>query len=232
MNHGFLNHRFHGFSRIAGLMVGMAIAAGGLGPVAFLGMGQRWGLPVLASDSPLFNPPLAIGEVTAIAKDMTVFIAGPTSGSGAIVHRQGNVYTVLTTKAVVSRSGPYEVVTSNGRRYAVSPEGVILLPLVDLAVLQFTSSETYPVAQLAEPSDSQIYLTVANQPQTTLFAAGNLLSTAGRNFADGSDLLYNSPLQSAGSGGPVVDRWGRLIGIQGRFNPESPTVNSAIAVSN
>jgi WD40 repeat protein len=228
-----MNHRLHRFSPMAGLMALMAIAAGGLGPVPVLERVEGFGLQALASsDSPLFNPPLAIGEVTAIAKDMTVFIAGPTSGSGAIVHRQGNVYTVLTTKAVVSGRDGYEVVTSNGRRYAVSPEGVILLPLVDLAVLQFTSSETYPVAQLAEPSDSQIYLTVANQPQTTLFAAGNLLSTTGRNLADGSDLLYNSALQSAGSGGPVVDRWGRLIGIQGRFNPESPTVSSAIAVSN
>ncbi|MCT7972519.1 trypsin-like peptidase domain-containing protein [Laspinema olomoucense] len=227
-----MNHGFHRFSRMAGMMVGMAIASGGLGPVPVLGRFEGWGLQASASDSSLFNPPLAIEEVTAIAKDMTVFIAGPTSGSGAIVHRQGNVYTVLTTKTVVSGSGPYQVVTSNGRRYSVSPSGVIMLPLVDLAVLQFTSSETYPVAQLAEPSDSQIYLTVATQPQTTLFAAGNLVSTAGMNLSDGYDLLYNSALQSAGSGGPVVDRWGRLIGIQGRFNPESVTASSAIAVSN
>ncbi len=234
-----MNHRFHGFSRIwgvlrrlAGMMVGTAIAAGGFALVPFWEIGSPQSLQALASDSPLFNPPLAIAEVTAIAKDITVFIAGPTSGSGAIVNRQGTIYTVLTTKTVVSGSGPYEVVTSNGRRYQINPQGVILLPLVDLAVLQFTSSETYPVAQLAEPSDSQIYLTVANQPQTTLFAAGNLVSTAGSNLSNGYDLLYNSPLQSAGSGGLVVDRWGRLIGIQGRFNTQSPTVNSAIAVSN
>lgn len=227
-----MNHRLHRFSPMAGLMVGMAIVVGGLTPVPLLGRGSGEFLEALASDSPLFNPPLAIGEVTAIAKDMTVFIAGPTSGSGAIVNRQGNVYTVLTTKAVVSGGGVYEVVTGDGRRYRVGPEGVILLPLVDLAVLQFTSSETYPVAQLAEPSDSQVYLTVATQPQTTLFAAGNLVSTAGTNLSDGYDLLYNSALQSAGSGGPVVDRWGRLIGIQGRFNTQSPTVSSAIAVSN
>ncbi|WP_198017792.1 beta-propeller domain-containing protein [Oscillatoria acuminata] len=217
---------------MAGMIAAMAIVAGGLGPVSFSGRFEGWELQALASESPLFNPPLAIGEVTATAKDITVFISGPISGSGAIVHRQGNVYTVLTTKTVVSGRGVYEVVTGDGRRYSVSPEGVILLPLVDLAVLQFTSSETYPVAQLAEPSDSQIYLTVANQPQTTLFAAGNLVSTAGTNLSDGYDLLYNSALQSAGSGGPVVDRWGRLIGIQGRFNTQSPTVNSAIAVSN
>ncbi|MCT7966161.1 trypsin-like peptidase domain-containing protein [Laspinema sp. D1] len=227
-----MNHGLHRFSPMAGLMVLMAIAAVGFTQVPVSGRLEGWGLQALASDSPLFNPPLAIEEVTAIAKDMTVFIAGPTSGSGAIVSRQGNVYTVLTTKTVVSGSGPYQVVTSNGRRYSVSPSGVILLPLVDLAVLQFTSSETYPVAQLAEPSDSQIYLTVANQPQTTLFAAGNLVSTAGTNLSDGYDLRYNSALKSSGSGGPVVDRWGRLIGIQGRFNPESVTGSSAIAVSN
>lgn len=235
-----MNHRLQKFSRILGGFAKFftatiaipAIGVGGFAEVRLLERVEGWGLQASASDSPLFHPPLPIGEVTAIAKDMTVFISGPTTGSGAIVNRQGNVYTVLTTKTVVSGGGVYEVVTGDGRRYRVSPEGIILLPLVDLAVLQFTSSETYPVAQLAEPSDSQIYLTVATQPQTTLFAAGNLVSTAGTNLSDGYDLLYNSALQSSGSGGPVVDRWGRLIGIQGRFNSQSPTVSSAIAVSN
>ncbi len=185
-----------------------------------------------AADSTLFNPPLAIADLTAIAKGMTVFISGSTSGSGAIVDRQGNLYTVLTTKTIASSDRVYEVVTADGRRYRVNPDGVKRLPLVDLAVLQFTSSETYPVAQLAEPSASQIYLTVATQPQTTLFAAANLVSSAGTNLAQGYDLVYNSALQSSGSGGPVLDQWGRLIGIQGRFNAQSPTVNSAIAVSN
>ena len=61
-------------------------------------------------------------EVGKIAKSVTVAIRTPEErGSGAIIARSGNTYTVLTAAHVVKKTtGRYTIELSDGQKYAVS----------------------------------------------------------------------------------------------------------------
>ncbi len=57
------------------------------------------------------EPPVAMAleapEVSKIAKQFIVRIHGAETGSGVIIKREGNVYTVLTNKHVMDSPGQY-----------------------------------------------------------------------------------------------------------------------------
>lgn len=66
-----------------------------------------YGFPVvlLGAAIVVVQPQVAIAltaaEVNAIAKQITVRIDGTNTGTGVIINRQGNTYTVLTSEHVV-----------------------------------------------------------------------------------------------------------------------------------
>ena len=70
--------------------------------------------PPSLSETPLFVQALTSQQINARAKEFTVRIDGQSNGSGAIVARNGNTYTVLTNWHVVEESGQYTVQTSDG----------------------------------------------------------------------------------------------------------------------
>ncbi|MEB3831366.1 WD40 repeat domain-containing protein [Phormidium sp. CCY1219] len=210
------------FKQMTAILLGAAIATGTGFPPA---------LPSRAiAQTREGNAPLAIAELNQIAKNISVYISGETSGSGAIVGRQGNTYSVLTTQQALSGGERWELFTADGRRYRVSGDRVRRLPGGDLAVVEFTSDRDYPVAQLASPSDSNIYLAVATEPQTTLFAAGEWVSFPGNTPSPDYRLIYTSALQPTLSGGVVLDAWGRAVAIQARLNENATFVNAAIPI--
>jgi S1-C subfamily serine protease len=80
-------------------------------------------------------------------------------GSGSIVHRQGNLYTLITNRHVacgdrlcqLPERVTYNLRTFDGQRYQVPVTGVKLLGKdLDLAIIQFRSNRNYSVAQVAE----------------------------------------------------------------------------------
>lgn len=175
-----------------------------------------------------------VTNVDRIAQQITVRIDSKLSGSGsgAIVARQGNTYTVLTAEHVVPKPDQYTIVTPDGQSHAVSLETIQRFSGVDLAVLKFSSSQSYPVATLANYTISLgdrplVFLSGfpggpgAPNPPTRKFTAGTASSTAVTLFttqssysvASGRDLTYTSFSQPGMSGGPVLDQMGRVIGI-------------------
>ncbi|MCU0517397.1 MAG: serine protease, partial [Oscillatoria sp. Prado101] len=102
-------------------------------------------------------------EVEEIAKEITVLIpetladGREANGSGSIIAREGNTYTVLTAYHVVCKDqndqcqqprNQLRVVTSDGEEYPLNFSTVRKIPGVDLAVFQFTSDKNYRVATL------------------------------------------------------------------------------------
>ncbi|MBC6471660.1 MAG: hypothetical protein GDA48_01525 [Hormoscilla sp. GM102CHS1] len=60
-------------------------------------------------------------DVSTIAEAITVRIDGPKAGgSGVIVKREGNTYTVLSNWHVVDDSGNYVIKTADGKRHRVT----------------------------------------------------------------------------------------------------------------
>jgi S1-C subfamily serine protease len=106
----------------------------------------------------------AVGEVRAqqspnteaiarIAQAITVRIEGATQGSGALVQREGDRYTVLTAWHVVSGQRLGEelaIYTPDGRSNALEAGSIRRVGEVDLAVLTFTSEITYQLARIGD----------------------------------------------------------------------------------
>ncbi len=86
-------------------------------------------------------------QVAQLAKKITVSINSKNSnGSGVIINKSGNIYTVLTAAHVVGKEDKYEIVTADNQRHIVS--SVKKLPNVDLAVVNFTNDNNYAAAKI------------------------------------------------------------------------------------
>ena len=122
-------------------------------------------------------PPGVVRENNAIARQITVFIDDideenkrDSNGSGVIIARDGNTYTVLTAAHTFTgkRSSKYinqdptqfsiptktyEILTADGKCHSIERRIIRFLDEaanLDLAVFKFTSRHNYSVAKLAD----------------------------------------------------------------------------------
>lgn len=173
---------------------------------------------------------LSATDVSTIAEAITVRIDGQNSGSGVLIKRVGNIYTVLTAAHVVVSVDEYDVVTTDGQRYPLAYHRVKKFPNVDLALVQFTSSTSYPVADLGDSAGvkagASIYVSGFPVPTAAItesiwnFSSGKVTANAKRPLADSYSLVYSNNTLPGMSGGAVLDNQGKLIGIHGRADAE------------
>ncbi|MDY6896620.1 MAG: S1C family serine protease, partial [Cyanobacteriota bacterium] len=114
--------------------------------------------PLIGATSIFLLQPLSVKalssvEVGKIAEGITVMIDykdNSGNGSGVIIGKKGNEYTVLTAAHVVAKPNlQYEIVTPKNQRYQLNYSSVKKLPKqIDLAVVTFTSNQNYKVAQI------------------------------------------------------------------------------------
>jgi WD40 repeat protein len=189
---------------------------GGGFPIIFLGA-------TLAIVQPLVAAALKSDEIYPIAQQITVKIDGANTGSGVIIERQGNNYTVVTNRHVVFAAGSYTVQTSDGKSYQANQ--IKKFSNADLAVFQFTSSQNYRVAE--KGNSDQV------TGGKTIYIGGypaGISGISGRNFTflpgqisgilsnpkDGYGFGYTVQAFQGMSGGPILDEEGKLVGIHGR----------------
>ena len=173
----------------------------------------------------------------AVARDaqaITVRIEGATQGSGVLVKRDGNRYTVLTAWHVVSGQRPGEeldVYTPDGKRHSVEQGSIQRFGAVDMAVLSFSSSTAYEVARVGDvksvSSGSGIYVAGFPLPTSAVptrifrFLKGDVIANATVAIPNGYQLLYSNPTLPGMSGGAVMNAQGQLVGIHGQGETDS-----------
>ncbi|NER00625.1 MAG: trypsin-like peptidase domain-containing protein, partial [Cyanothece sp. SIO2G6] len=136
---------------------------------------------------PLSLNALTKPELQQRARSITVLVDGLNPGSGVIVAHdaQQNQYWVLTAQHVVATEDEYWIVTPDGQEYPIDYRTVHKLPGLDLALVAFESTVTYPIAVLADYPQSQTFPYVAvsgwtgsniyQEPVNYEFAVGQLL---------------------------------------------------------
>ncbi|MBD2622179.1 tetratricopeptide repeat protein [Microcystis flos-aquae FACHB-1344] len=155
-------------------------------------------LPQVNPDIETTAPTDYIAELEAKAKGFTVRIdsSSKANGSGVIIAKKGNIYTVLTADHVLcenkeesqdAASEPcpdhtYTVVTSDGKTRNIEKSTIIRQKGVDLAVFQFESRDNYPVAEIANYNPNTYdfvfaagFPKIGNNPSKWLFSGGAIL---------------------------------------------------------
>jgi serine protease Do len=165
-----------------------------------------------------------------LARETTVGIkTGKSSGSGAIVQKQGQTYTVLTSWHVVAFDrGDRTIVTSDGLVHRPLGGTVRRLGNTDLAIVQFRSYTEYKVAPISpEPVAVGEPVLAAGFPADSGFGVlavkrGFVSLLLPKSLPEGYSLGYTNEVKIGMSGGPIFNGKGFLIGINGRGKYRDP----------
>jgi tetratricopeptide (TPR) repeat protein len=166
-------------------------------------------------------------EAGKIAKNITISInpGSDNAGSGAIIQRQGNSYTVLTAGHVVRNSpSTSSIITPDGKKHQL--KSFKIAKEKDLATVKFESNSNYSVVKLGDAAKSSegstVYVsgfplaTRAISKSVYNFTEGKVKANANQDIADGYSLVYSNSTLPGMSGGPVLNDDGELIAIHGK----------------
>ena len=165
------------------------------------------------------------------AEEITVKISGHSNGSGVIFLQEGDIYSVVTNQHVVPIDTDYTIRTNDGIDHqAINRQEI---PGLDLAIVQFASSEDYYTATLGNSEELELVqpVYVAGFPgeQTNLRIDDGKIATIKQDVLqnplaeEGYALEYDNNTLSGSSGGAVLDEEGILMGINGEadFDPQT-----------
>jgi hypothetical protein len=204
-----------------------------------------WQAPVLAQTQNQNQYTGVAKQVDDIAQQITVLINSKKNGngSGVIVAREGNTYYVLTATHVVQNPDTYSLVAPDGQKYQLDSSQTKILEGVDLAVVKFTSKETYSLATLGRYNlKDNFWVFVSGFPKPARKGQHQRMLTAGiisqEDEADflakdgyslgqgGRGLVYTSLSLGGMSGGPVLDSRGYVVGINTAAENEHETTQA------
>lgn len=167
-------------------------------------------------------------EINLRAKQTIVRIDGASVGSGTLIDRADDTYTVLSNWHVMKNQGEYIVQTIDGRKHQIDPASIKQLPGIDLAIFKFNSSQNYQLAELGDSNNvsegQNVYF--AGYPgelreednRYYRFFTANLVGILPKSTENGYSLVYSGEAFPGMSGGPVLNNNGLMIGIHGEAN--------------
>lgn len=166
---------------------------------------------------PLITLALTSDQIGRIATQVTVLITGNGSGSGVIIRKNGNIYTVLTNFHVLDDSSNYQVTTHDKKKYQVT--NIKRIQDLDLATFEFKSTRKYKVVE--QGNSKQI--TIGTSVYISGFPADkglnfleNKISRIDEPQEGGYALVYRVGAFPGMSGGPILNSDGKLVGIHGK----------------
>jgi tetratricopeptide (TPR) repeat protein len=183
---------------------------------------------------------LSAVEVGKIAKSVTVSIDSANSvGSGVVIKKEGNTYTVLTAAHVVRNlQAEFKLTTPDGKNYPLVATNIKATADADLAIVKFQSSTIYPIAKLGnvETASEGSIVYVSGFPLATAaisqsiynFTEGKVTANANRPLTGGYSLVYSNNTLPGMSGGPVFNQAGETIAIHGKGDIKESTETSNI----
>lgn len=164
-------------------------------------------------------------EINKIAKETTVLLSSKQFGSGVIIGKQGNRYSVLTAKHVVGPADTYQVTTVDGKAHPLNNHAIQKSPDLDLAVVSFESPQNYHVAPLGNSDEllegNPVFIAgwpaAGNAiPHIYQLTTGAISGLSPRALAGGYRLIYTNVTRAGMSGGPIFNGKGQVVGIHGQ----------------
>ncbi len=177
--------------------------------------------PVLNSSLPLKND-----QLSHLAHQISVqILADNKLGSGVIIAKKGQIYTIITNAHVLRAvKAPYRVKTFDDHIYQATVIHKIKFPKQDLVLLQFYSPNLpYQVAKLGNSSTMKIgeevwgvgFPVSSKSPRKFTVRKGRISLILDKPLADGYQIGYTSEIEKGMSGGAVLNQRGEVIAING-----------------
>lgn len=189
----------------------------------------------------LNSPNNESASVVETAKQVTVRVmTDHATGSGALIAHHKNVYTVLTCKHVVfgAKSTQLKILTADGTIHVARWQRKTQFPDVDLAILQFSSEKAYQVVALGDSqsllagdlvyaagffnwqwvNQDEIQDTHSWGLKAYQLTVGSVDLLPPHPLAEGYQIGYTNHIERGMSGGPVLNQYGELVGINGRVS--------------
>ncbi|MDJ0589141.1 MAG: serine protease [Pleurocapsa sp. MO_226.B13] len=157
-----------------------------------------------------------------IAREITVKItSAENGGSGVIIAQQDNTYLILTNNHVLRGGDTFTIHTYDGVTHQASPVANGIETDDDLALLQFSSENSYQTATInsaATPRVEQTILAVGYSAETgeLVTQEGTINQLSSKALKDGYQIGYTSNIVQGMSGGAILNTDGEVIGINGK----------------
>lgn len=188
-------------------------------------------------------PQSSVKEIEQLARSITVKVRSKNVlGSGILIRKQGNVYTVVTNDHVLlGGNPPYCIETSDGKIHSAVKIQTNSLKGKDLGLLQFRSDKTnYAVASfsLAPIIGEEVFAAgfpfvdaTSNSAISAFgkdgfaFKMGQVSLVLDKPLQRGYRIGYTNDLEKGMSGGPLLNRRGQVVAINGMH--EDPILDTA-----
>ena len=170
-----------------------------------------------------------ISKVSATAEEINVQIEGATKGTGVLIKKDGDRYTVITAWHVIKENRPNEevgIITKDGKEHIWESKSLKRIGEVDMATFTFTSSNSYQIARIGDTKTISMGNTIfisgyplANSSvpiRLIRFLKGQVITNTDLSIPDGYQLHYNNDTRVGMSGGSILNIKGELVGIHGR----------------
>lgn len=142
-------------------------------------------------------------------------------GTGTLIKKQGEIYTVITNDHVLNASNPpYQIQTPDSRIYPAKISQNVKFRDHDLGLLQFSSEQTYQIATMGNSSrltvGDKVFTTgFTNESKEIIFTKGNVSLVLDKPLEGSYQLGYTNDINKGMSGGPVLNIQSELVGING-----------------
>ena len=173
---------------------------------------------------------IAVKQLCKTAAKFTVkIISGRSWGTGILVQKQRDIYTLVTNGHVLQdKAEKFIIETEDGQQYQAS----LLVNFYhgeitgnDLAFLQFNSRKNYAIVDLVKSEKNERVMAVGfptdvNVPKSnnrglTCTKLGDVSEYLAKPMQSGYQIGYNLTIFNGMSGGPLLNDAGQLVGIIG-----------------
>ncbi|MEL6912014.1 MAG: tetratricopeptide repeat-containing serine protease family protein [Cyanobacteria bacterium J06598_4] len=182
-------------------------------------------------------------EIAQIATETTVKIdntLGIPGGSGVIIAKQNNTYTVLTANHVVLNPNVGYIVKIKGQQHAVNAVRSLKSETgLDLAVATFESPQAYATATFGDSEyasvGSNVYvsgfpLSVDIDAKREHEFTTGMITSIREDAPEGYSMRYQALTRRGMSGGAVFDTSGNLVGVHGQGDVTGSVKNESSSI--
>ncbi len=169
---------------------------------------------------------LSSRQLQKLAQSITIsIVSGERGGSGILIHKEGDLYTVLTSQHVVDVGKAHLIYTPDGQSYPAELVKGVDYNHLDLILLRFRSAKHYITAPIGNSltlkEGDEVFSAGfpveghSSQVKRLVFRTGRVSLLLRRPLKGGYRVGYTNEVDKGMSGGPMLNSAGRVVGING-----------------